>query len=89
MNNHATYALIAILAAVGILSVPDSFAQNIDDAVIDVEELGKTQIPLTLETDMDLYAYGSDILVTGHVAVVRSDQTPVTMFVTSTACSKQ
>ncbi len=83
MNNHATYALIAILAAVGILSVPDSFAQNVDDAVIDIEELGQTQIPLTLETDMDLYRYGSDILVTGHVADVRSDQTPVTMFVTS------
>ena len=32
---------------------------------------------------MDLYTYGSDILVTGHVADVRSDQTPVTMFVTS------
>ena len=83
MGNHTTYALIAILAAVGVLSVPDSFAQNIDDAVIDIEELGKTQIPLTLETDTDLYAYGSDILVTGHIANVRSDQTPVTMFVTS------
>ena len=55
MNDHTTYALIAVLAAVGILSVPDSFAQNVDDAVIDIEELGKTQIPLTLETDMDLY----------------------------------
>lgn len=83
MNTHTTYMLIAALAVVGTMSVTNSFAQSTDDAMIGMEESVETQIPLTMKTDTDLYTYGSDILVTGHIANVRSDQTPVTMFVTS------
>ena len=90
MNAHTSYALIAILAVVGTVSVmPAAFAEippACPDCVGDSREqammAAQHDIPVTVWTDSAIYDHESMIMVEGKVANTKMG-TPVTLTVIS------
>ena len=90
MNTHATYAVLVVLAAVGTISVSQSWAQinpacpdcESADVMTQIEEAKLGEIPISVWTDSDTYNHEASIMVNGRVANVRSG-VPVTLTVTS------
>jgi len=85
MNVHTSYVLIAILAAVGAMSISSAFAQSpvspAEGAITAQESLLK-EVPISVWTDDLIYDHESTIRVDGQVANIRAG-TPVTLTVTS------
>ena len=85
MNAYTSYVLIAILAAVGAMSISSAFAQSpaspAEGVVIAQESLLK-EVPVSVWTDGLTYDHESTIRVDGQVANIRAG-TPVTLTVTS------
>ena len=85
MNAYTSYVLIAILAAVGAMSISSAFAQSpaspAEGVVIAQESLLK-EVPISVWTDGLTYDHESTIRVDGQVANIRAG-TPVTLTVTS------
>ena len=89
MNTRTSYALIAILAAVGTMTFTSAYAQQLpcpkcvgeggpEEAMAHFMEL----IPITVWTDRSAYDHESTILVEGTVANIKPD-TPITLTVIS------
>ena len=80
MNFRTLYVLIAILAAVGALTISQAYAQVLPPACPDcvgegyrsAAELLLQELPISVWTDSSMYNYGSTIHVEGQVANVRS-----------------
>ncbi len=88
MNTRTSYVLIAILAAVGTLSISQAYGQELacpdceGDSVMLAQQAARMDIPVTVWTDSPIYDHNSMIMVSGHVANVKSG-IPVTLMVTS------
>ena len=87
MNNHTTFALLAVLTAVGTLTVSSAYAQACpdcgpDDPRIIAQQLLLEDIPISLWTDKSTYDHNDTIIVDGRVANVVSG-VPVTLTVVS------
>ena len=88
MNNRTTFALLAILTAVGTLSVSSAYAQlscpdcEADDPRMIAKQLLLKDIPLSVWTDKTTYDHNETIMVQGQVANIVSG-VPVTVKVTS------
>ena len=88
MNNRTTFALLAILTAVGTLSVSSAYAQlscpdcEADDPRMIAKQLLLKDIPLSVWTDKTTYDHNETIIVEGQVANIVSG-VPVTITVTS------
>ncbi len=89
MNTRIPYVIIAILAAVGTLSVSQSYAQQLpcpdcggEDTRMQAMESALKAIPVSVWTDSPIYDHESMIMVSGQVANVKSG-VPVTLMVTS------
>ena len=88
MNNRTTFALLAVLTAVGTLTVSSAYAQlacpdcGPDDPRIIAKQLLLEDIPISLWTDKSTYDHNDSIIVEGRVANVNSG-VPVTLTVTS------
>ena len=89
MNTRTSYALIAILAAVGTMTFTSAYAQQLpcpkcvgeggpEEAMAHFMEL----IPITVWTDRSVYDHESTIMVEGTVANIKP-QTPITLTVIS------
>ena len=80
MNFRTLYVLIAILAAVGALTISQAYAQElppacpdcIGDGVMSAREISLQDLPISVWTDRSIYEYESTIRVEGKVANVRS-----------------
>ena len=85
MNAYTSYVLIAILAAVGAMSISSAFAQSpaspTEGVVLAQESLLK-EVPVSVWTDGLTYDHETAIRVDGQVANIRAG-TPVTLTVTS------
>ncbi|MDH3617096.1 MAG: PEFG-CTERM sorting domain-containing protein [Nitrosopumilus sp.] len=88
MNNRTTFALLAVLTAVGTLTVSSAYAQlscpdcGPDDPRIIAQQLLLEDIPVSLWTDKSMYDHNDSIIVEGRVANVVSG-VPVTITVMS------
>jgi predicted secreted protein with PEFG-CTERM motif len=90
MNIRTSYVLIAVLAAVGTLSMSSAFAA-LPPACVGCEEDVKQsaqmamihEVPVTVWTDKKTYDHKSSIKIEGAVANIRSGNTPVTLTVIS------
>jgi len=88
MKAHTLYVLIAILSAVGAMSISSAFAlqQACPDCdaegVITAKEALLKEVPISVWTDGLIYNHESAIRVDGQVANIRVG-TPVTLIVTS------
>ncbi len=87
MNNHTTFALLAVLTAVGTLTVSSAYAQACpdcgpDDPRVIAKQLLLEDIPISLWTDKSTYDHNDTIIVDGRVANVVSG-VPVTLTVVS------
>ncbi len=87
MNNRTTFALLAVLTAVGTLTVTSAYAQACpdcgpDDPRIIAQQLLLENIPISLWTDKSTYDHNDTIIVDGRVANVVSG-VPVTLTVVS------
>jgi len=89
MNTRTSYVIIAILAAVGTFSVSQSYAQQIacpgctgEDTRMLAMEAELRSVPVSVWTDSSIYDHESMIMVSGHVANVKSG-IPVTLVVTN------
>jgi len=88
MKAHTLYVLIAILSAVGAMSISSAFAlqQACPDCdaegVITAKEALLKEVPISVWTDGLIYNHESVIRVDGQVANIRVG-TPVTLIVTS------
>ncbi len=88
MNNRTSFALLAVLTAVGTLSVSSAYAQlscpdcGTDDPRIIAQQLLLEDIPVSIWTDEPTYDHNDTIIVEGRVANVVSG-VPVTITVTS------
>jgi len=93
MNNRTTFALLAVLTAVGTLTASSAYAQlscpdcGPDDPRIIAKQLLLEDIPISLWTDKSTYDHNDTIIVEGRVANVVSG-VPVTLTVTSSLNSK-
>ena len=80
MNFRTLYVLIAILAAVGALTISQAYAYElppacpdcVGDGSISSEELRLQELPISVWTDRSIYDHESTIRVEGKVANVRS-----------------
>jgi len=88
MNTRASYALIAILAAVGTVSISQAYGQftacpdcDFDDSRMQAMQAARMDIPISVWTDSPIYDHKSTITVSGQVANLKS--IPVTLIVTS------
>ncbi len=87
MNNRTTFVLLAVLTAVGTLTVSSAYAQACpdcgpDDPRIIAQQLLLENIPISLWTDKSTYDHNDTIIVDGRVANVVSG-VPVTLTVVS------
>ncbi|MFB5603963.1 MAG: PEFG-CTERM sorting domain-containing protein [Candidatus Nitrosomaritimum aestuariumsis] len=88
MNNRTSFALLAVLTAVGTLTVSSAYAQSacpdceLDDPRIIAKQLLLEDIPISLWTDKATYDHKDTIIVEGRVANVVSG-VPVTLTVMS------
>jgi len=87
MNNRMTFALLAVLTAVGTLTVSSAYAQACpdcgpDDPRIIAQQLLLENVPISFWTDKSTYDHNDTIIVDGRVANVVSG-VPVTLTVTS------
>ena len=88
MNNRTTFALLAVLTAVGTLTASSAYAQlscpdcGPDDPRIIAQQLLLEDIPISLWTDKTTYDHNDVIIVEGRVANVGSG-VPVTLSVMS------
>ena len=88
MSAHTSYVLIAILAAVGAMSISSAFALELAcpdceaDGTITAQEILLKEVPISVWTDGLIYNHESTIRVDGQVANIRAG-TPVTLTVTS------
>jgi len=90
MNVRASYILIAILAAGGIVSISSAYAA-LPPACVGCEEDARKsaemamirEVPVTVWTDKTTYDHNSSIKVEGAVANIRAGNTPVTLTVIS------
>ena len=93
MNNRTTFALLAVLTAVGTLTVSSAYAElpcpdcGPDDPRVIAKQLLLENIPISLWTDKSTYDHDDTIIVEGRVANVVSG-VPVTLTVTSSLNSK-
>jgi len=80
MNFRTLYVLIAILAAVGALTISQAYAEElppacpdcIGDGAMSSEELRLQELPISVWTDRSIYENESTIRVEGKVANIRS-----------------
>ncbi len=92
MNNLTSFALLAVLMAVGTLTVSSAYAQQAcpdcgpDDPRIIAQQLLLEDIPISIWTDKSTYDHNDTIIVTGRVANVVSG-VPVTITVMSSLFS--
>ncbi|MGA0297345.1 MAG: PEFG-CTERM sorting domain-containing protein [Nitrosopumilaceae archaeon] len=88
MNNRTSFALLAVLTAVGTLTVSSAYAQSscpdceLDDPRVIAKQLLLEDIPISLWTDKATYDHKDTIIVEGRVANVVSG-VPVTLTVMS------
>ena len=87
MNNRTTFALLAVLTAVGTLTVSSAYAQACpdcgpDDPRVIAQQMLLEDIPISLWTDKSTYDHSDTIIVEGRVANVVSG-VPVTLAVIS------
>ncbi len=88
MNNRTSFALLAVLTAVGTLTVSSAYAQlpcpdcGTDDPRIIAQQLLLEDIPVSIWTDEPTYDHNDTIIVEGRVANVVPG-VPVTITVTS------
>ncbi len=88
MNIRTTYILIAVIAAVGTLTVSSVFAQESsmqsgDDSVkTKANEMLLSELPISVTTDQPSYNQGDTIMVNGRVGNIASGF-PVTLSVVS------
>ncbi len=88
MNNRTSFALLAVLTAVGTLTVSSAYAQSscpdceLDDPRVIAKQLLLEDIPISLWTDKATYDHNDTIIVEGRVANVVSG-VPVTLTVMS------
>jgi len=88
MNNHTSFALLAVLTAVSTLTVSSAYAQlscpdcGLDDPRIIAQQLLLEDIPVSIWTNGSTFGHDDTIIVEGRVANVVSG-VPVTITVTS------
>ncbi|MDX1441334.1 MAG: PEFG-CTERM sorting domain-containing protein [Nitrosopumilaceae archaeon] len=88
MNSRTSFALLAVLTAVGTISVSSAYAQiscpncELDDPRVIAQQLLLKDIPISIWTDKTEYNHNDTIMVQGKVANVVSG-VPVTLKVTS------
>ena len=88
MNNRTTFALLAVLTAVGTLTVSSAYAQlacpdcGPDDPRIIAKQLLLEDLPISFWTDKSTYDHNDSIIVEGRVANVNPG-VPVTLTVMS------
>ncbi|MDH3610935.1 MAG: PEFG-CTERM sorting domain-containing protein [Nitrosopumilus sp.] len=88
MNNRTSFALLAVLTAVGTLTVSSAYAQlscpdcGLDDPRIIAQQLLLEDIPISIWTNGSTFGHDDTIIVEGRVANVVSG-VPVTITVTS------
>ena len=88
MNNRTTFALLAILTAVGTLTVSSAYAQlacpdcGPDDPRMIAKQLLLEDLPISFWTDKSTYDHNDSIIVEGRVANVNPG-VPVTLTVMS------
>ena len=88
MNNRTTFALLAVLTAVGTITVSSAYAQlpcpdcEPGDPRVIAQQLLLEDVPVSLWTDKSTYDHDDTIIVEGRVANVVSG-VPVTITVTS------
>ncbi len=88
MNNRTTFALLAVLTAVGTLTVSSAYAElpcpncGTDDPRVIAKQMLLEDIPISLWTDKSTYDHSDTIIVEGRVANVVSG-VPVTLTVVS------
>ena len=87
MNSRTSFALLALLTAVGTLTVSSAYAQacvgcSMEDARATANEMLLEDIPVSVFTDKTSYGHNDMIMVTGQVANVASGF-PVTITVVS------
>ena len=91
MNSYALYALIAIMAAAGTLAIVPTYASSYDreacpdcgsnDIYVKANLARQNDVPIKVMADQKVYDHNSEIHVTGAVAHLRGDATPVTITV--------
>ncbi|CAD6525066.1 conserved exported hypothetical protein [metagenome] len=86
MNNRTSFALLAVLTAVGTLTLSSAYAQCLtcDDAIggkMATNQMLLRDLPITVWTDKTTYDHNDKIMVHGNVATV--SKMPVTLTVTS------
>jgi len=92
MNNPTSFAVLAILIAVGTLTVSSAYAQlacpdcGPEDSRVIAQQLLLEDIPISIWTDKSTYDHNDTIIVTGRVANVVSG-VPVTLTVMSSLFS--
>jgi len=92
MNNLTSFALLAVLTALGTLTVSSAYAQlacpdcGPDDPRVIARQLLLEDIPISIWTDKSTYDHNDTIIVTGRVANVVSG-VPVTLTVMSSLYS--
>ena len=92
MNNPTSFALLAVLTALGTLTVSSAYAQlacpdcGPDDPRVIARQLLLEDIPISIWTDKSTYDHNDTIIVTGRVANVVSG-VPVTLTVMSSLYS--
>ena len=91
MNNRTSFALLAVLTAVGTLTISSAYAEDLPAACVgcsmdDAREAARQsllkQTPVSVWTDKTDYGHNDMIMVTGQVANVASGK-PVTITVVS------
>jgi predicted secreted protein with PEFG-CTERM motif len=87
MNNRTTFALLAVLTAVGTLTVSSAHGQacvdcELDDPRVIAKQLLLRDLPISFWTDKSTYDHNDTIIVEGRVANVNSG-VPVTLTVMS------
>jgi len=88
MNTRTSYVLIAILVAVGTMSISSAFAVegavpgSVAEGEITAQQILLDEIPISVWTDSSIYNHETIIRVDGQVANIRVG-TPVTLIVTS------
>ena len=88
MNNRTSFALLAILTAVGALTMSSAYAQvscpdcELDDPRVIAQQLLLEDLPISFWTDKSMYDHNDIITVEGRVANVVSG-VPVTLTVMS------
>ena len=92
MNNRTSFALLAVLTAVGTLTVSSAYAQlscpdcGLDDPRIIAQQLLLADIPVSVWTNGSTFGHDDTIIVEGRVANVVSG-VPVTITITSSLYS--